>query len=389
MKIFRTSPEEELKRVSREAAEWLQAMKATPSEQERKAFLSWVGMSQLHLREVLLADMLDAELGRAGLLDGFDMEQVLADAALADNVVPLHGAGKVDFKPAVLAAMPVSGRHQRMRRMRRLGQVAAAVSFVFLGAAVWLFGISAVPSRQYASAIGEERVIGLADGSVVTLAPRSSIAVSFTPGERDIELQSGEADFKVAHDTSRPFRVQAGSSVIQAVGTRFSVNRLPSGTVVAVSEGKVRMMTQPVQALQQELKALLPWSDARDGQVLEAGVKPKSLGKPASLKAGEAVRIATNGRAYAGLNYLDLVGTRSPVPRLTFHEDTLADIVEQFNRYNARQIVVDDDAARWQRYSGVFNASDAESFLQFLECCSDLAVARDGEQTRIQAGMRR
>ena len=69
--------------------------------------------------------------------------------------------------------------------------------------------------------------------------------------------------------------------------------------------------------------------------------------------------------------------------RLSFRNDTLADIISEFNRYNPRPIVVTDPLIREQRYSGVFYADDADSFLQFLECCSQLQVSRQADRSVI------
>ncbi len=394
MKIYRTSNEEHEQRVAREAAEWVQAMKGEPSSADRSAFLSWIGGSQLHVQEVLLAGLVDRELGQPGALDGFDIDQVIADAGVHGNVVDLHPAA-VAVASRHTASAPratrVSGsrrpRARGLSRFGRWGQAAAMVAVLAIGATTWWSVRQPAAAHVYATAIAEQRVLTLEDGSVVTLAPRSSIAVRFSSGVRDIELTTGEADFKVAHDTARPFRVHAGESIIQAVGTRFTVNRLPSGTVVAVSEGKVRMMARP--SLDYGIKALLGLDDADSTGLVGSKVAATSLTKPANLAAGNAVRIASSGRAFAPVVFADASNLQAATPRLTFHEDTVADIVTEFNRYNPRQIVVSDDSVRGQRYSGVFNANDADSFLQFLECCSDLSVARDGEQTRIVADSRK
>ena len=45
--------------------------------------------------------------------------------------------------------------------------------------------------------------------------------------------------------------------------------------------------------------------------------------------------------------------------------------------------MVTDPLIREQRYSGVFYADDADSFLQFLECCSQLQVSRQADRSVI------
>lgn len=371
MNIYRTSPQQSRERAAREAAEWLQVMGDTPSDADRAGFAAWVARSPLHLEELLMAQLVQRELASSAALQAFDLDAVLAQAQAMDNVVPLHDA------PSAVTAPRLQERKPAARgRRRRLGwALAAGVAACTLLAGSWTLLQPKVPLYQYASAVGEQRSIALADGSMVTLAPASYIAVRFSAGVRDIELRDGEATFDVAHDSSRPFRVHAGDNTVQAVGTRFTVNRLPSGTLVAVSEGKVK-----VTANSNWLESL--WRD--DASTLEAGkAKVESLGRPAALSAGEQARIPQGQQA---MLRMPLEVSNEPVDgkrRLSFHNDTLADIVSEFNRYNPRPIVVTDPLIREQRYSGVFHADDADSFLQFLECCSQLQVSRQADRSVI------
>ena len=375
MNIYRTSPQQSRERAAREAAEWLQVMGGTPTDADRSGFAAWVARSPLHLEELLMAQLVERELAASAALQAFDLDAVLAQARAQDNVVALHDAPVVAPAPPVSAAPVARGRRRRVGWVLAAGVAACAV---LLGS--WKLLQPEVPVYQYASAVGEQRSIALADGSMVTLAPASYIAVRFSAGVRDIELRDGEATFDVAHDSSRPFRVHAGDNIVQAVGTRFTVNRLPSGTLVAVSEGKVK-----VTASGNWLESL--WRD--DAATLEAGkAKVESLGRPAALSAGEQARIPQGQQA---MLRMPLEVSSEPVDgkrRLSFRNDTLADIISEFNRYNPRPIVVTDPLVREQRYSGVFYADDADSFLQFLECCSQLRVSRQADRNVIDGRSR-
>ena len=74
----------------------------------------------------------------------------------------------------------------------------------------------------------ETRMLTLEDGSVVHVDVGSEVEIRFSARERQVVLQRGRAMFDVAHDTSRPFTVVAGSSRVTAVGTRFQVERSPA-----------------------------------------------------------------------------------------------------------------------------------------------------------------
>ena len=59
---------------------------------------------------------------------------------------------------------------------------------------------------------------------------------------RDVELV-GEGYFEVVHDSTRPFRVHAGGSVTEDLGTHFVVRAYPElrHVDVAVTEGLVSL----------------------------------------------------------------------------------------------------------------------------------------------------
>ena len=106
----------------------------------------------------------------------------------------------------------------------------------------WSYGIAAifllliVPAflmyRSFSSAdelqmaaSGNISEFTLPDGTKVTLNNGATLTYpsEFTGGLRKISL-NGEAWFEVTHDASHPFVVNAGKTVIQVLGTSFSVN---------------------------------------------------------------------------------------------------------------------------------------------------------------------
>jgi transmembrane sensor len=76
---------------------------------------------------------------------------------------------------------------------------------------------------RYRTELGQERAVRLADGSVLVLNTGTSVEVSLRDDIRTVDLLKGEARFDVAHDTKRPFYVNAGSASVRAVGTAFNV----------------------------------------------------------------------------------------------------------------------------------------------------------------------
>jgi hypothetical protein len=83
--------------------------------------------------------------------------------------------------------------------------------------------------------------IVLEDGTEVWLNAASSLRFpfSFANGRREVFL-NGEAFFKVAKDTRRPFIVHTGNTNIRVLGTSFNINAYDDHiTTLALVEGKV------------------------------------------------------------------------------------------------------------------------------------------------------
>src|SRR5262249_7480712 len=94
-------------------------------------------------------------------------------------------------------------------------------------------------------AVEEQRSAVLGDGSLVTLNTASSFEVRMIKDHRIVKLLAGEALFKVAYDSARPFDVTTGDTTVRAVGTQFDVNHRPTSTTVTVVEGRVAVFTTP------------------------------------------------------------------------------------------------------------------------------------------------
>lgn len=89
-------------------------------------------------------------------------------------------------------------------------------------------------------------VVNLPDGSKVYLNTEAEISYpkDFTQKLREVVLK-GEAFFEVAHDSERPFIVNAGNARVKVLGTSFMVNKKSSNNVeVFVETGKVRLYEQ-------------------------------------------------------------------------------------------------------------------------------------------------
>ncbi|HVU94329.1 MAG TPA: FecR domain-containing protein [Puia sp.] len=84
---------------------------------------------------------------------------------------------------------------------------------------------TAVVYNTLSTAKGGQTIVTLADGTKVWLNALSSLRypTAFTASTRDVTL-TGEAYFEVAHNAGGPFRVHAGRTTVEDIGTRFNVN---------------------------------------------------------------------------------------------------------------------------------------------------------------------
>ncbi|WP_240906219.1 FecR domain-containing protein [Thermomonas sp. HDW16] len=198
-----------------------------------------------------------------------------------------------------------------------------------------------VESTSYHTALGGLQTISLADGSKTTLASNSQLDVHLSRRERHIDLERGEAIFDVAKDPQRPFVVDAGSRQVVAVGTHFSVRRDAHELRVVVTEGTVRLQS-PAGGTHPQPTTLLP--------------------------AGSVALVREDGVLVRSIPIADaeqLLDWREGL--LVFRNATLADAAAEFNRYNARKIVVADAEAGALRVGGSFRWENTEGFARLLE----------------------
>jgi transmembrane sensor len=190
----------------------------------------------------------------------------------------------------------------------------------------------------YASDSKGLRTITLADGSQIWLDASSSVTVhTFTSTGRRITLNSGRAQFSVAHDKTRPFSVTAGNEVTTAVGTAFDVERLKGKLLVTVTQGRV-----------------LEESVQQDGH----------FHQPVSLIKGQQLVAVQN--AHISVSQIDLASeTAWKSGRIVVDDQPLIEAVERLNRYLKKQVVVDPAVAN-TKISGVFNVGDLPTFLRAL-----------------------
>jgi len=343
-----------------QAIEWIERLQVSDGDSE--AFFDWLTDSPRHVEVFIQTMTLEHRLAAIApeqwaAWDAAAGANGNAQDALT-NVVPLSPQVRTAAKPA-----PKRGRWP----------IAVAASAVMIAVGGGYFLHMSRGWQDFTTAIGEQRAIRLADGSIIDLNTDSHVRVHLSAGTRDIQLLAGEALFKVQHDAVRPFRVHTGDTVIQAVGTQFDVYRQPHHTTVSVLEGRVRVSSEPT-------------SGNGRGSALGAETRSaRSSVASTALSAGEQADVGRDGqiKRRASLNVVHVTAWQQR--RLIFDEERLANIISEFNRYNRRHFRVEGLEAEARRFSGIFDADDPESLAQLLARDNGLIVQHADDEILIRA----
>lgn len=308
-------------RIDEEAAVWALRADAQNLDPERDAELSaWLAADPRRRGAFLRA--------QAALLM-VDRTRALPDPAL-ETPSPAVKMGRRRFLAAALA-----------------GTGAAGVA----GLAIW----RGLAPELHFTPLGEVRRTPLADGTLMVLNTDTAVEVRLSRTRRLVRLVRGEAWFDIAHDSSRPFVVEAGGAQFRAVGTAFSVRRSGDGNRLQVTDGTVEAWSQ---------------ANSRPARVV--------AGQTALLVEGEAKVMITDDPAAVRRSLAWRQG------ELVLDGETLREAAAEFNRYNQIKIEVADPGLGQQRLVGLFRTTDPESFAEATANVLQARVERHGDLLRIE-----
>ena len=139
----------------------------------------------------------------------------------------------------------IQGRKQFIsQHVTRFWISAAASILLLIGlgfSALYLYNQNIRSEIVYSSG-DSVKEIQLADGSHIWLNTSSSLKVSGSFGKKQREVfLNGEAYFEVHRDQSKPFKIHAGETVTEVLGTSFNVelDTISGNVKVIVNSGKV------------------------------------------------------------------------------------------------------------------------------------------------------
>jgi transmembrane sensor len=195
--------------------------------------------------------------------------------------------------------------------------------------------------------IGGHRIVPLVDGSRIELNTATILRTVISKNHRDVWLDRGEAFFQVAHIEGSAFVVHAGPRRITVVGTEFSVRRDGDKVTVAVVKGRVRV-EDTTRGEPSATTTVTPGDIA-------IGLSSSTMVISKPLAAIEATLTWRDGR-------------------LVFDGTSLAEVADDFNRYNRQQLLISDPSVAAIRISGTFKAANVEAFVRLLKAAYGLKV---------------
>ena len=301
-----------------------------PSAQVQREAATW--FARLRTPSITAAELARFEAWRS---------EPAHDAAFSALQAIWRSGDGLEDDPEIRTAIQDAVTPEPKRRALR-GRVVWGAAGMGLAAVLCLgvvIGTSATfRGETYRTAVGEQRALHLADGSVVRLDTDSQITVREGPRSRELWLARGRAFFDVAHDAARPFLVTASATQVRAVGTRFDVQRLPTAVAVTLVQGVVTVRRQ------------------------SAFADP-----PRTLHAGESVVDSANGVTKP--HPVDVAAeTAWTAGHIVFHDKPLMQAIAEANRYTTVKLRLKDESELGSVHvDGVFNTGDTAALVSALE----------------------
>jgi len=203
------------------------------------------------------------------------------------------------------------------------------------------------------TAVGQQQVRVLRDGTRVVLNTDTRIEVNYDEHYRRVRLVRGEAWFEVSKRPTWPFLVSVGDQEIRALGTSFVV-RHDSDQELSVTLVDGRISVAPV---------------AGNGEV-----PPQA---PQVLVPGQRLVILRHHAPAVDRPELSRV-TAWERGRVEFDATPLEDATTEMNRYTTTRVIVLDTEIAQLRIGGVFRAGDSDEFVKIVTAAFGLQAERNG-----------
>jgi transmembrane sensor len=297
--------------IDAEAADWVVRLDGrTPTTAEQRSLEEWLEKDVRHLGAYARA--------RAVYLR-FDRMRAATVSAR-----PETEAAPTGFNPT----------RRKMLLWAAGGTLAAAVSGLTL--------LRQASVQEYSTRIGEMRRESLPDGSSITLNTGTTLAVSYTERLREVKLICGEVLIEAAADPLRLFKLDVQGTSITTAAAAFAVRLLKhEGMQVMVQQGQVQVfepssrikaVTLPANTLALPPVAVGPQDT--DAPLVAEPIDPAEVDRRLAWQRGQ----------------------------LSFEDVTLDYALQEFARYGAVRVVIDDPSIATLKVVGLYSSSDPIGF---------------------------
>lgn len=220
----------------------------------------------------------------------------------------------------IAAAEPLTPTRTRRRSVLwASGLMAAAIAFAII-VPLMRSGPDADSYESYVTGAGEFKTIALGDGSVVRLAPNSTLRTGLN-GAREAWLD-GTGFFAIAKRDGERFVVHTRSGDAQVLGTRFELSAGERGVRLVVFEGRVALTAKGAR------------------EVVEAG-QSSSVDRGRTPTAPARVAVARMDEWIKGV--------------LIFQTTPLSDVAREIERQYGVRVILSDAALAGRTISAVFD----------------------------------
>ena len=223
------------------------------------------------------------------------------------------------------------------------GAVAASLGLLVLRPPTDLWPAVAGLGADYATGTGEQREVALDGGVLVQMNTQTRLdAAPVQDGAAALVLLAGEAEFQAGLRGAARVRVQAGDGTVSAGSARFNIRLFGQEVCVTCLAGRLRVAQAGNDA---ELAA---------GQQLR--YRPEHFGIARAVAKG------------------DVSAWRQRL--LVFKQSTLAEVVDEVNRYRPGKLILNGDALKQTRVQASFSLDRLDDVIALIQDAYGARVTR-------------
>ena len=245
--------------------------------------------------------------------------------------------------PAARAVKRAQAPVNVARRAWLGGAVAASLGLLVLRPPTDLWPAVAGLGADYATGTGEQREVAFDGGVLVQMNTQTRLdAAPVQDGAASLVLLAGEAEFQAGLRGAARLRVQAGDGSVSAGSARFNIRLFGQEVCVTCLAGRLRVVQN---------------------------------GNDAELAAGEQLRYRP---AYFGIARAVRAGEVSAWRQrlLVFKQSTLAEVVDEVNRYRPGKLILNNDVLGKARVQASFSLDRLDDVIALIQDAYGARVTR-------------